>query len=313
MKILVTGGSGMVGQYIKHLYENKTEHTFVFLSSSMCDLRNRHETLCYFQENSFDYIIHLAANVGGLYKNMRRGIEMFSANIKINENVLEACHNYNIDRGIFILSSCIYPANPSKFPMDESMVHESPPHNSNRGYAYAKRMLEMQCDQYNKTYNTEFICLTPVNLYGMYDNFKLGESHVIPELMHRMYLTKKMDNQEKFGVYGTGKAYRQFIYAGDFAKIIYDVLFDSRIKSGNLIICNDEVRIKDIVDLLCEVVNMDKENIVYDTSKSDGCLKKTVSNEKFKKLYENFKFMELKEGLSKMYKWFDENYKNIRK
>ena len=135
MKIVVTGGSGMIGKSILNVLSRENdfmakwnEHEFVYLSSKDIDLTDRKRTLDFFMYVQADYIIHLAANVGGLYKNQENNINMFSDNIKINENVLEACRINKIRRGIFVLSSCIYPINPSKFPMDESMVHESPPH-----------------------------------------------------------------------------------------------------------------------------------------------------------------------------------------
>jgi GDP-L-fucose synthase len=88
-------------------------------------------------------------------------------------NILKACHKYNINRGIFCLSSCIYPASPSKFPMLEEDLCSSEPHYSNEGYAYSKRMMYMLCKHYNKSYNREYICVSPVNLYGPYDNFNI--------------------------------------------------------------------------------------------------------------------------------------------
>ena len=191
MKILITGGSGMVGSCIKDKISNYDQHNFVFLSSKDCDLRNRYETQCYFQNGNFDVIIHLAANVGGLYKNMNQNIEMFSDNIKINENVLEACYKYNIQKGIFILSSCIYTPNPSKFPMDETMIHEAPPHFSNEGYAYAKRMVEILGKCYKKQYGLNVLNVIPTNIYGPHDNFSLEDGHVIPSLIHRCYINKQ--------------------------------------------------------------------------------------------------------------------------
>lgn len=314
MKILVTGGSGMVGSCIKEKIEKEkekyNEHEFVFLSSKDCDLRNRYETQCYFQKAHFDYIIHLASNVGGLYKNIEKNIEMFSDNVKINENVLEACCKYNIERGIFVLSSCIYTPSPSKFPMDETMIHEAPPHPSNEGYAYAKRMMEMQCRQYNKKYRTRYTCLIPVNLYGPYDNFKRGEAHVIPELIHRFFIDKKFGGG-KVKVYGTGKPLRQFVYAKDFANIILMVLLeDNYNETEPLIICNNEVTIAEMVKVLCEVMDIDSKNMEFDTEKEDGCMRKTVSNEKFKKHFPNYSFTSLKVGLETTYKWFLQNYKD---
>jgi len=318
MKIIVTGGSGMIGKSIYNILKTDKEiitkwdnHEFIYLSSKDVDLTDRKKTLDFFTKISCDYIIHLAANVGGLYKNQKNNIEMFSNNIKINENVLEACRMNKIMRGIFVLSSCIYPVYPSKFPMNENMVHESPPHPSNEGYAYSKRMLEMQCRQHNKL-GYEFICLTPVNLYGPYDNYKIVDAHLIPALMHRFYLNNIEGKQ--LLAYGTGKPERQFLYSIDLAKIILLILENKDIKSGNIICCNDEeYKIIDVVDKLANAMKLNKKNIYWDSTKSDGCMKKSVSNEKLKKIIKNYNFVSLDEGLKITYDWFTKNYNNIRK
>ena len=223
IKVIVTGGDGMMGQTIKNLTTG-SNYIYKFINRNILDLTDRNRVLNmfkYYNSQGFNHIIHLAANVGGLYKNLDSNIQMFSDNIKINENILEACYKYNIKRGIFCLSSCIYPHNPSKFPMNENMVHESPPHPSNEGYSYAKRMLELQCRQYNKI-GCQYICVTPVNLYGPHDNFNLKNSHMIPGLMHRFFLTKKNNND--FIAYGTGKPFRQFLFSEDFGFIILELL-----------------------------------------------------------------------------------------
>ena len=318
MKIVVTGGSGMVGKCIKNLEFLWPNHTFTYLNRSKnddfsLDLTNRNAVLEYFKNNKYDFIIHLAANVGGLYKNMEKNIDMFSSNIKINENVLEASHASGINRGTFILSSCIYPSNPSKFPMDETMIHESPPHPSNEGYAYAKRMLELQCRKYNETYNREYICLIPVNLYGPYDYYNLKDSHLIPGLMHRFHLCK-LDGGT-FKAYGTGKPLRQLLYAPDFAYIILKVLLDNRYNETTPLICcpNTEYTIKDIVKSVCETMNIPFELVEWDTTKSDGCMKKTVSNKKLSNIFPELTFTELNKGLEFSYNWFIENYSTLRK
>lgn len=318
MKIIVTGGSGMMGRSIfnvlltvKELMTKYKDTEFIYLSSKDLDLTDRERTIDLFMYMQPDYIIHLAANVGGLYKNQENNIKMFSDNIKINENVLEACRINKVMRGIFILSSCIYPINPSKFPMDELMVHESQPHYSNEGYAYAKRMLEMQCRQYNKL-GYEYICLTPVNLYGPYDNFKIEDAHLIPALMHRFHLNNQVG--KKLIAYGTGKPERQFLYSKDFAKIILLILDMKEVKSGNIICCNDEeFKIVDVVDKLADVMKLSKEKIYWDASKSDGCMKKTVSNKKLKKIIKDYNFVSLSDGLKETYNWFIKNYDTIRK
>ena len=148
MRICVTGGNGMVGSCIKDIIHLYPQHKFIFLhrgyGNHSVELTSKMSVLTYFSNEKFDAIIHLAADVGGLYKNMKNNVEIFNNNIAINQNILEAAHKYNIQNGIFCLSSCIYPENPSSFPMDETMIHDGPPHNSNMGYAYAKRMLEVQ-------------------------------------------------------------------------------------------------------------------------------------------------------------------------
>lgn len=323
MKIIVTGGDGMIGNCIKDIVNVYPTCNFTFLNRKIVDLTKEKDVLSYFKNNQFNYIIHLAADVGGLFKNLEKNVEMFENNIKINMNVLKACRLNKINRGIFILSSCIYTSEPSKFPMNENMIHEGPPHPSNEGYAYAKRMMEMQCRHYNKTYNTEYICLIPVNLYGPYDNFNLKDGHFIPSVLHRFYKSKLTNND--FLAYGTGKPYRQFLYGPDFAFIICEFLLKLKNVNAwkdnqNIIVCNDEeYTIKQVIFQLCDAMEIDKTKVIWDSNLSDGCMKKTVDNTRLKKTLLNiipgFKFTSLKKGLTKTYLWFRENEKknNIRK
>jgi GDP-L-fucose synthase len=316
MRICCTGGNGMIGKNIQELIPDYNEHEFIFLNRSLnnensVDLTDRLEVISYFEKNLFDYIIHLAADVGGLFKNLNGNASMFSNNIKINENILEACKENNISRGIFVLSSCIFPNSPSIFPMNETMIHESPPHYSNEGYAYSKRMLHMQCQQYNNTFNTEFICLVPVNLYGPYDNFNPKNSHLLPGLMHRFHNNKL--NNEQMIAYGTGKPLRQMLYSVDFAKIICNILFDKMIKTDTIICCNnEEFEINDIVKTLTTVMDVKYNDIHWDSNMSDGCMKKTVDSSKFKLQYPNFKFTSFNDGIQNTYNWYKSNIKTIR-
>ena len=114
MRICVTGGNGMVGSCIKDIINTYPDHDFVFLHRKLgnhsVELTSKNDVLTYFSIEKFDAIIHLAADVGGLYKNMDKNVEMFNNNMAINQNILEAAHKYNIQRGIFCLSSCIYPS-----------------------------------------------------------------------------------------------------------------------------------------------------------------------------------------------------------
>ena len=168
-------------------------------------------------------------------------------------------------------------------------------------------MLELQCRQYNKKFNTKYMCLIPVNLYGPYDNFRNGDAHVIPDLMARFHKDKINDDESI--VFGTGEPLRQFLYTKDFAKLILNVLLDDT-NIQSMICCNDEVKISKMVDVLSETMEMDKEKMSFDVDMSNGCMRKTVSNEKLKSIYPDFKFTSLKDGLRETYTWFKNNYPN---
>ena len=319
--ILVTGGSGMVGTNIKEFIKtnneyNNTEYQFTFISSSDYDLRDKEQVESCFNERNYDLIIHLAAIVGGLYKNMAFNLEMLMDNLKINMNVLEACHKYNVNRGVFCLSSCIYPKSPLKFPMTEDMLCSSEPHDSNEGYAYAKRMLYIMCKHYNKQYNRQFICASPVNLYGINDNFNIKDAHVIPGLINRMFKTKNNISpyqSGKFEVYGQGIAYRQFLFASDFASILIQILFNNDITNGLYNVCSDhEYQIHEVLKIISDKLNFNYDNIYFNSDYSDGILKKTVSNQKFREIFPEFKFTEINEGLDKTIDWFLSNSNSIR-
>ena len=130
--------------------------------------------------------------------------------------------------------------------------------------------------------------------------------------MHRFHLHSQVG--KTLLAYGTGRPERQFLYSMDFAKIILLILGNKDIKSGNIICCTDEeYKIVDVVDKLATAMKLNKENIQWDATKSDGCMKKTVSNEKLKKIIKDYNFVSLDEGLKETYDWFVNNYDTIRK
>jgi GDP-L-fucose synthase len=323
MRVLVTGGSGMVGRALhdlvygennenlyENLYENeKNDNEWIFIGSKECDLTNRTDVLKMFQELKPTHVVHLAANVGGLYKNMRENTNMFTTNVRMNENVLEACHKNNINKSIFVLSSCIYPHTPSKFPMDENMIHESEPHHTNEGYAYAKRMLHLQCKNYNKEFGRQYICLVPVNMYGPHDNYNLQDAHVVPAVIHKIY--NAMKSNTDYTMYGTGSPLRQFMYVYDFASIIVKVLVSDT--SNDVIVCPaEETTIENMIRTIIKIYGYEGD-IKRDITKSDGCMKKTIHSDKLSHLCPDLKETSLDEGLRKTIKWFIENYENCRK
>lgn len=308
-KILVTGGSGLVGSAIKTIKNNYPNYKFIFHKRSDCDLSYWNDTIKYFMALRPTYVIHLAANVGGLFKNMNYKVEMLEANFIINYNVLKACHAIGVKKLINCLSTCIFPDKTS-YPINESMLHDGPPHDSNYPYAYAKRFMEIHSRTYNEQFNDNFVCVIPTNIYGPHDNFNLNDAHVIPALIHKCYLAKK--NNEDFIVAGSGKPLRQFIYSEDLAKLIMWVLENYNDKTSIILSPEQEVSIEYIARTIART--FDYENrLLFDKNKSDGQYKKTANNSKLKQLISDFNFINIESGITNTINWFELNYKTCRK
>jgi GDP-L-fucose synthase len=312
-KVLVTGGTGLVGSAIKSIHQSRN-YQFIFLSSKDCDLTNLEEIKSIFKKYNPSYVIHLAACVGGLYKNMNFKVDMFEKNMAINLNVLKCCHDFKVKKCVSCLSTCIFP-DKTTYPINEEMLHLGPPHDSNDAYAYAKRMLDVHSKAYREQYGDNFMCIIPTNIYGPHDNYHLEDSHVIPALIHKCYLAKK--ENKPFVVWGSGTPLRQFIYSEDLAELILFTLFDTDEKETLILSVSEEeeVSIADVARLIAKEFDYPLE---FDTSKSDGQFKKTADNTKLRELYKkinnkeiNFKSME--EGIKLSVKWFIENYETCRK
>ena len=313
--ILVTGGTGLVGSAIRQVISEELtdveiikDYRCIFLSSKDGNLIIREDVKRIFEIYKPTYVIHLAASVGGLYKNLNNNLKMYLDNLKINQNILYFCDKYKVKKIVSCLSTCVFP-DKVKYPINESMLHEGLPHSSNEGYAFAKRMLEVESRLYNNVSETKYICIIPTNVYGPNDNYSLNDGHVIPSLIHRCYLAK--ENGNDFVVYGSGKPLRQFIYSMDLAKLILLILDKYDDREGIILAPNREYSIKEVSELIC--INFNYSNIIFDTSKSDGQFKKTASNEKLLKLYSGFRFTTLEEGLKETIHWFNRKYPNIRK
>lgn len=311
MKVLVTGGTGLVGYGLQQIQSNYEHYDFVFMSSKDCDLTNLESTKTFFELHQPDYVIHLAAYVGGLFKNMNFKVDMYEKNMLMNYNVLKCCHDLKVKKVVSCLSTCIFPDKTS-YPINEEMLHNGAPHISNDAYAYAKRMLEVHSKAYQEQYGDNFICVIPTNIYGENDNYDLEGGHVIPSLMHKCYLAKQ-DNKP-FVVRGTGTPLRQFIYATDLAKLmmwaleIYDEKESVILSVGE----KDEMSIKDVATLIAKEFKYE-HMMEFDTGYSDGQFKKTADNSKLMRLNPEFQFTSMSEGMSKSVKWFVENFDTCRK
>lgn len=310
--ILVTGGTGLVG-YSLNSIKDKYNYNFVFLSSKDCDLTNYCKTYKLFNKIKPDYVIHLAANVGGLYKNIKMKKEIFEDNLSINLNILKCCNIFNVERLLSCLSTCIFP-DEIDYPISEKDLHKGPPHNSNYAYSYSKRMLHIHTKLYREQFNKKYSCVIPTNIYGPNDNFNLQDSHVIPGLINKCYLAKK--NNTSLIVSGSGKPRRQFLFSKDLASLIMFIILETNNNDDYIISPSEEEEVS--IKLLSNYISNNFNcKIIYDLSKSDGQFKKTCSNKKIQELYKNkygkyYNFIKLKDGLKITIDWFKHNLDSIR-
>ncbi|KAI1278763.1 GDP-L-fucose synthase [Halotydeus destructor] len=332
--VLVTGGTGLVGRAIEHVASASDDYgdlEFIFAGSKDGDLSDLAQTNELFEKYKPTYVVHLAALVGGLFANMSRNLDFFRKNMAINDNVLATAHRHGVKKVVSCLSTCIFP-DKTTYPIDETMVHLGPPHDSNFGYSYAKRMIDVMNKGYRDHYKTKnlpesetpiFTSIVPTNVYGPHDNFNINDSHVIPGLLHKAYLATKAAKEQGLSeatltLCGTGKPRRQFIYSHDLAKLILWVLRNYRECEPIILSVDDKDEIsigeagQAIVDSFSRLFGI-KFSVKYDTSMADGQFKKTASNAKLRSYVPDFEFTPFSKGIDATATWFFENYDHVRK
>ncbi|KZT22952.1 epimerase-domain-containing protein [Neolentinus lepideus HHB14362 ss-1] len=317
--ILVTGGTGLVGKGIQYIIETEPEGSkfgkkagekWIFASSSEADLRDAAQTKKLFEKYKPTHVIHLAAIVGGLFANMKSKSTFLRDNLLINDNVLHTSYETRVKKVISCLSTCVYP-DKVEYPLDETKIHLGPPHESNFGYAHAKRLVDVQNHAYKEQYGCNFTSAIPTNVFGPYDNYDLEDAHVIPALVHKCYLAKK--NNTPFIVGGSGKPLRQFIYSRDLAKMFiwmlreYDDVEPIILSVGD----DEEVTIKEVADAIVKAVGFQGE-YKFDTSRADGQYRKPASNKKLLTLMGGFEFTPFEQALDESVQWFLQNYNTAR-
>lgn len=299
MKILVTGGTGLVGRALTALDGIE----WIPVSSKDANLCEVHEVRALFVKHMpFDGVIHLAANVGGVFKNMAQPVEMYEDNMLMNTNILRVAHEYGIQRVMCYLSTCIFPDPAPGYPMTADMLHTGPPHPSNQAYAYAKRMVDIHCRAYRQQYKREYFCVVPTNIYGPHDNFNLENAHVIPALIHKCHIAKRDGKQ--FVVAGDGTPQRQFIFSDDIARLTLWAYKNYNTLDVPMVMCppNAEVPLSHVVNLIVKAFDF-RGPVVYDTSRTNGQLKKTADHTTL-----DFEYTSLEDGIQATVEWFETTY-----
>ena len=308
-RLLVTGQSGLVGSQFKG--------DLIALNSKVCDLKDTksvNEVFSFYtdktiqKEFAVDRVIHTAAKVGGVGGNMNYKGEFFYDNIMINTNVIEACRKYGVEKLVVFLSTCVFPDN-VEYPLTEGKIHLGPPHFSNDAYAYAKRMADIQIRSYREQYGLNYTSVIPTNIYGPHDNFNIENGHVLPSLIHKCFLAR--ENKTDLTIWGSGEPLREFIHSKDVANLSQWVLENYNESEPIILSTSEEMRIKDIVDIIVENMNF-KGNVVYDKTKPDGQFRKPSDNSKIKHYLPNYEFIKFEEGIKETINWFESNYPNIK-
>jgi GDP-L-fucose synthase len=298
--LLVTGSKGLLGSELAQLQKD-------------CWLDDR-KFQDWRKSDSYGYrpsiIIHCAARVGGVQANTAEVQSFFEENMLINMNVMRLAYKSHA-KLVSVLSTCIYPDAPYvKYPLTEDQLHMGPPHPSNFGYAYAKRMLEVQSRAYRQQHGCNFISIIPNNLYGPNDNYDLESSHVIPALIRKFH-EAKINNHDHVEIWGSGKPLREFTFARDAAQIIlwlaenYDG--EKPVNIGN----TDQVTIRDLAQIIAEEIGYMGE-IRFNTAKPDGQHEKPSSNQLLRSLGWQGNYTPLRDGLKETIKIFQSRYPKVR-
>ena len=309
VKVLVTGGGGLVGSALRRAPK---AWQYIFVSSKDGDLRDHAACRALFDKHRPDAVVHLAACVGGLFRNMAQKVRMLEDNARLNLNVVSCAHAAGVRRLVACLSTCVFPDGAAT-PIREDDLHKGPPHHSNDAYAYAKRLLEVQCRAYRETYGVDYICAVPTNIYGIHDNFSLSDGHVIPALIHRCFLARR--DGADFVVAGTGRPVRQFILSDDLARFMVWLLETYRGPQATFILApspGDEVSIADISTMIARCFDYE-DRLVFDTSRADGQLRKTADNARLRAAYgRELDLVPLETGIRDVVQWFCAHHDGAR-
>lgn len=284
---------------------------WIFVGRRDGDLTDLEATKRLFGKHKPTHVIHLAAMVGGLGHNMLHSLTFFTKNMAINRNVLQCCHETpEVKKCVSALSSCVYPDKVT-YPIDESQFHMGPPHDSNFGFSYAKRMIDVLNRLYAQKDGKIYTSVIPCNTFGPHDNFKLEEAHVIPSLIHKVY--RASITGEPLMVWGSGKSLRQFVYSRDIARL-YLWALRSYNELDPINLCVDEDEEVSIGDMVAQVVKCAKfkGTVIFDKTKPEGQFRKPTSNEKLQSLLPGFQFTPFKEAMEETVNWFIDNYENAR-
>jgi GDP-L-fucose synthase len=307
-RIYVAGHRGLAGSAIWRHLESEGYTDLIGASSAELDLRDRDAVFAFMREQKPDVVIDAAARVGGIHANDTFSADFLSDNLQIQVNLMDAANDVDVERLLFLGSSCIYPKFAEQ-PIKESSLLTGELEPTNDAYAIAKIAGIMQVQASRKQYGRSWISAMPTNLYGPGDNFHPENSHVLPALMRRIH-EAKVNGAAEVVIWGSGTPEREFLYVDDLARASVFLLenYDSP-DTINVGVGND-LTIRELAELIAEIVGYEGV-LVQDPSKPDGTPKKLLDVSRLSEL--GWKAdTELRDGIAKTYEWYLEHLATVR-
>lgn len=306
-KIYLAGHAGMVGSAIHRQLVRKQYSNIITKNLSELDLTRQSDVEEFFQKERPGIVIVAAAKVGGILANDMFRAEFIYENLMIESNIIQAAFKYNVQKLIFLGSSCIYPKLASQ-PLKEEYLLSGYLEYTNEPYAIAKIAGIKLCENYYRQYGCNYYSVMPTNLFGVNDNFNLNTSHVLPALIKKFH-EAKVKSQPEVVVWGSGTPKREFLYVDDLAEAIVfllekvnaDDLYKSGISQINIGM-GEDLTISELATIISEVIGYSGK-IVYDASKPDGTPRKLLDVSRINNLGWKAK-TDLKSGIKKTYEWY---------
>lgn len=316
-KVFIAGHNGMVGSAIFKQLAKDNNVEIIVRTRKELDLLNQSQVYDFFQSKKIDEIYLAAAKVGGIHANNQYPADFIYQNLTIQNNIINSAHNADIQKLLFLGSSCIYPKF-AKQPICEEELLTGVLELTNEPYAIAKIAGIKMCESYNRQFGRDYRSVMPTNLYGFNDNFDLEKSHVVPALIRKFH-DAKLSGHQQVQVWGSGKPKREFLHVDDMARACIYVMDVDRDAYANFIDprCSHlnvgtgiDCSIKELAELISRVVGF-SGNIIFDKTKPDGTPRKLLDVSKISKLGWQAS-ISLEEGLRTTYSWFLENQATFR-
>jgi len=307
-KIYIAGHRGMVGSAIWRQLEKEGYKNLIGRSSKELDLRNQDMVKDFFNAEKPDVVIDAAARVGGILANSTYPYQFLMENLQIQNNLIDASLNSDVNKFIFLGSSCIYP----KFapqPLKEEYLLTGGLEPTNDAYALAKITGVKTCEAIRKQFNKDYVSLMPTNLYGTHDNFDLETSHVLPAMIRKFH-DAKLNNHTPVVLWGSGTPLREFLFVDDMASSVIFALENILPEHLYNVGTGVDLSIQQLAKTIQHIVGH-KGEVVWDSTKPDGTPRKLMDVSKMKELGWKHQ-IELEEGIKLTYDWFLTNHRNFK-